>query len=400
MVSYDTPYCRKWDCKNGVQSAIVRQWACVRRWREENNAFRKVQCPAKGEEIIINFPKDNYYMHRITKQVGGIEGWMPYMKGCSEKCTLRWEEPKPEHHIQLLGSAYERVENFTLFPNQVMAFLNQEAGFVGHDPRLLDLADILISWSPFADIWMTVAEDPRYHWFEMPTEEKLQAVRNGSLAYSCLFISGNCHKGDEKRPMFKYPELFNRYRYTEEVMSYLKVDSYGLCLHNKDLNETKYPTPTDRDPWAGGTGQKERICGDYPFFLSFENHVIEDYVTEKFFEAFSMGAIPIYLGDPSIERYMPAPHSIINAHNFAEPKDLVKYMQYLINNSTAYLEYFAWRKDSPKKPTVPEDSMFKRAFRGWRKAYGDDFWGCATCNFYRKNFCAGGAADADDDNDV
>ena len=53
---------------------------------------------------------------------------------------------------------------------------------------------------------------------------------------------------------------------------------------------------------GGGTGDKKLlIAGHYPFYLSIENTILDDYVTEKFFEGFLTDAVMVYLGAPNAE---------------------------------------------------------------------------------------------------
>lgn len=38
-------------------------------------------------------------------------------------------------------------------------------------------------------------------------------------------------------------------------------------------------------------------------------------------------------------------HSFIHVDDYQTPEDLAEYLKYLINNDTAYEQYFKWRKD-------------------------------------------------------
>ncbi len=43
---------------------------------------------------------------------------------------------------------------------------------------------------------------------------------------------------------------------------------------------------------------------------------MEGYVTEKLFFVWGSPAVPIYRGAPDVDKYIPAPHSFINAADF------------------------------------------------------------------------------------
>ena len=51
---------------------------------------------------------------------------------------------------------------------------------------------------------------------------------------------------------------------------------------------------------------------NYRFYLSFENSLCKDYVTEKFFKPMKYDVIPIVFNGADFKSY-PPPHSAINA---------------------------------------------------------------------------------------
>ena len=52
-----------------------------------------------------------------------------------------------------------------------------------------------------------------------------------------------------------------------------------------------------------------KVLSHYKFYLAFENLGIDDYVSEKVFEGFIAGSVPIYRGSNSINKFMPCPSS-------------------------------------------------------------------------------------------
>ncbi|XP_057375425.1 alpha-(1,3)-fucosyltransferase C-like [Daphnia carinata] len=80
----------------------------------------------------------------------------------------------------------------------------------------------------------------------------------------------------------------------------------------------------------------------YKFYLSFENSICEEYVTEKFFEIMNRNIVPVVLGGADYAAIAP-PHSYINALDYT-PHQLADYLNELDRNDTMYAEYFWWKK--------------------------------------------------------
>ena len=118
-----------------------------------------------------------------------------------------------------------------------------------------------------------------------------------------------------------------------ELSKYVRVHSYGACDHNKDF-------PADH---GYDSRTKLDLFGSYKFCFAFENSDQDGYVSEKFYHALSSGCLPVYMGAPDIDLYLPAPNAIIYANDFADGASLGLYLQYLLENSTAYWEHLQWK---------------------------------------------------------
>lgn len=81
------------------------------------------------------------------------------------------------------------------------------------------------------------------------------------------------------------------------------------------------------------------------FYLSFENSIYQDYITEKLYNPLAVGTVPIVLGTLR-ENYekLVLGDSFIHVNDFASPKELADYLLLLDSNDDLYLKYFQWRK--------------------------------------------------------
>ena len=57
--------------------------------------------------------------------------------------------------------------------------------------------------------------------------------------------------------------------------------------------------------WRGSCEDKIKTLSQYTFAICFENCKFDGYVSEKIYDCFKAGTIPIYLGAPDIEKYVP-----------------------------------------------------------------------------------------------
>nr|XP_026692635.1 alpha-(1,3)-fucosyltransferase 9-like [Ciona intestinalis] len=116
----------------------------------------------------------------------------------------------------------------------------------------------------------------------------------------------------------------------------------------------------------------------YKFYLAFENGVhCRDYITEKLWStSFEGGVVPVVWGSKreDIEAIAPV-GSFIFYEDYNSSAELVKYLQYLNTNDTAYAEYFNWRL---KQPTIEEFPLIE--YKGYRRNAGL----CQMCRLLRQ----------------
>ena len=118
-----------------------------------------------------------------------------------------------------------------------------------------------------------------------------------------------------------------------ELSKFIQIDSYGLCLHNKNLPSNLAGPSKMRDP------EFLQILAGYKFVLAIENAVCPDYITEKLWKVLQVGSVPVYFGAPNIREWLPNELSAILVEDFTSAKDLAQYLKDLDQNQDEYLNY-------------------------------------------------------------
>ena len=116
-----------------------------------------------------------------------------------------------------------------------------------------------------------------------------------------------------------------REQYVARLRKYIKVDIYGRCGHLKNCTKEE------------GIKCFQRIADAYKFYLSFENSVCKDYITEKVFTWFSKDIINVVRGGISYNRTLPA-KSYINTDSFNSIEHLGNFMKTLSASEQAYTD--------------------------------------------------------------
>lgn len=89
--------------------------------------------------------------------------------------------------------------------------------------------------------------------------------------------------------------------------------------------------------YHGEVESKADVLNRYKFSFCYENiQNIDGYITEKIFDCFFSGTIPIYLGAKNIEKFIPK-ECFIDARKFANIKDIYDYINSMENKE--YIKY-------------------------------------------------------------
>ena len=82
---------------------------------------------------------------------------------------------------------------------------------------------------------------------------------------------------------------------------------------------------TKRPSYRGAIKVKKDILCNYKFSICYENCSSNGYITEKLFDSFFSGCVPIYLGAPNVEKYIPL-NCFIDFRDFNNYEDLYVYI--------------------------------------------------------------------------
>ena len=183
------------------------------------------------------------------------------------------------------------------------------------------------------------------------------------------FVS-NCHT-QSKREM-----------YVKELAKHIDVHKFGCG--------GKYSCPVRNRKYC----DKVLLNRTYKFYLSFENSLCTEYITEKLYRILTLNVVPVVLGYSNYTDILP-PHSFIDVRDFDSPKALAMYLKMLNTNDTKYNMYFAW-KDTHTCTTSPAVDPACKLCRyvqreRHRKKMADvvQFWGRKTNCIDAKEFYHG-----------
>ena len=121
-----------------------------------------------------------------------------------------------------------------------------------------------------------------------------------------------------------------RDRFAEKLQKYLPVDIYGRCGPLKCSKK--------------GDDCYKMLERDYKFYLSFENSLCTDYITEKVWNILKLNVVPVVRGGGDYKATLP-PGSYINVEDFSSVKALADYLLMLSKNDVMYRQYFEWKKE-------------------------------------------------------
>ncbi|KAL1121945.1 hypothetical protein AAG570_003353 [Ranatra chinensis] len=217
---------------------------------------------------------------------------------------------------------------------------------LSHEP-VLSLFNYSSTFSRYSDVpltlqYLTSIEDLTSKKYFKTVEQKNKLLSDLSPV---IYIQSDC------------VTPINRDSYVAELMKYINVDSYGGCLHNKNL-----PVSLQDSMKTMMSPELFQFVSQYKFAIAFENGICDDYITEKLWRPLIAGTVPIYIGSPSVKDWLPNNMSVIFAFDFDSPMHLATYLHQLNTDPEQYKRHLRHKINGSVDNKLLLDEM---ASRGW-----------------------------------
>ena len=193
---------------------------------------------------------------------------------------------------------------------------------VGNMWQRNNIFNVTWTYSKTSDIWTNYSHPRNFGGLFQKVIGRAKSSKNyalGKIKPIAWFLS-RCSK-----------ERMFRLNYATNLQKFIPVDIYGKCGPLKCEKRTPFRYCS------------ELLEKEYKFYLSFENSLCDDYVTEKLWTALRLNIVPIVLGAYNYSELLP-PKTYIDIKDYSSPKALAEYLHTLDKNDTLYNEYLQ-RKD-------------------------------------------------------
>ena len=246
---------------------------------------------------------------------------------CNMSCVLS-EEPSQPDGVFFMSMGNGHVINAIKYPTNVsikiLGSREPQHYYPLHKIQYLNQffqGTALLDWT--SDIpWVIIPNMDEIKTVEMPKNPGLKAT----------FVARNCNP------------MNNRMAYVRAIDKLIGVVAMSSCYHNT--------------PWPKCSGRectKVEAIRDYKIHLAFENGDSPNFVTNKIYQAFEAGVLPVWMGTRDIADAVPK-GSYIDVANFASPNEVAQYLAKVLADDNLYRSYFEWK-------WKPFDKEFEDRFR-------------------------------------
>ena len=188
----------------------------------------------------------------------------------------------------IIESHFPDRQNY--FPNRYPSYSNEE------------LPSSIIPWEKRKELVVVVSNKYYRNAFQLKDifhPKKLEAWVRGKFKISSRSIKRYALKNQLHDKRLEAMDYFSKKSF---------LDIYGHSWDSLSNLPLKWRT-TLKHSIAKGTPMpcedKKQTISNYKFALCFENTIYPGYLTEKLIDCFVAGVIPVYLGDPAVERIIP-----------------------------------------------------------------------------------------------
>jgi len=210
------------------------------------------------------------------------------------------------------------------------------------------LGQAWVSWSLESDVNHPLVNDPRFD-LKMTYQSDAEVWIPYFQPYGIELLADIVQPVPDKEPgcvvaafCSSVIDKSGRLEYLYELSQHIDVHHYGKFMRNQYLDED--------------TGPKTKLgtFRRYKFAIAFENSIVKDYVTEKFYDPLIAGTIPVYLGAPNIADYAPGKDCYINVGDFKDPADLAAYLRRVDEDDALWQRLLRWKQKALRPEFVSQ----------------------------------------------
>ena len=234
------------------------------------------------------------------------------------------------------------------------------------------VADLIGEGAAFHKVWWPnklerVASDPPWRDRKLVvmvnSNKRLHQWREGfSLSNpkssARLLASSLTARSYRLRSKWQSPDLYNeRLRAITELAQHPGFSLFGIGWSERLPGWSDATWQRVRSAHRGEVANKQEVLSQHRFALCIENTVFPGYISEKIFDAFQAGTIPVYLGAPDVDRYLP-PGAFIDLRDFSSYSELLLHLEGLSETgANSYLWEARRFLDSEQVKDFSEDSF-------------------------------------------
>lgn len=253
-----------------------------------------------------------------------------FNKNCAENYSLFFFDiPK---NVGILLKHHKNIDKFlVMFESKVVSSVNWNRNLHKNFKKIFTWDDTLVDNKKYIKI---------NYPHKLPVDLDYDLNRKEKF---CAMIVANKFK---PHPLELYTERIKAIRWFEENHPE-DFDLYGIDWDKyyfkgvlsrlnrfellRQLLKPKYPS------YRGAVNSKREVLQKYKFAICYENAKdVPGYITEKIFDCFFAGCVPVYLGAPNITDHIPA-NTFIDRRHFKSYEELYSYLKNMSDKE--YLDY-------------------------------------------------------------
>jgi alpha(1,3/1,4) fucosyltransferase len=188
-------------------------------------------------------------------------------------------------------------------------------------PQLADRFRTLYSWTDAATLASVSTRTFPFKPFRMPSpfSDVIDSCWKREDRKGVILVNTN------RRGIPMHGDLFDeRMKATVHFARSGPFDLWGRWWNDTANFPAEWAEAVERS-WRGPLSDKYEAYSKALFVVCYENQILPGWITEKIFDCFRAGAIPLYLGAPDVEKWIPS-DCFVDVRKFATYEDLSRFL--------------------------------------------------------------------------